>query len=174
MSDELYPTNKSTIENSNTSIIESSPTQTRDPIVLNLNVETVLTHVILFALCFTILYSILSIGYGYYYNIKYHDRESERLKDGYENGFLVALKIWLSNFVCILLAAIYYFLRSTAIAPIVGFIVIFCFLVKILYYDIQQIVVVKETAIKFWAETMKFISESIKKINEKPKLPDKK
>lgn len=153
MSEDLYPSTPNQAPSPNVPAPESNPAGDDGLFAVFESLpalETVVTHVILFALVWSVLYSVLCMAYFYFFNIKYHDRESERLKDGYENGYLVALKLWVSNLAALGLALGYYLFRDTAFGFVLGLLTLLGFFVKLFYYDLRLLPEIKTGAGSFW------------------------
>ena len=154
MSEDLYPSTPNELP-SPTVPAETTPTSDGGflPALDGLpSLETILAHVVLFALVWSFLYSVLCMAYFYFYNIKYHDRESERLKDGYQNGYLVAVKLWVSNLAALLGVTLYYAVRETAFRVPVGLLVLLGYFVKLFYYDLRLLPEISKGADSFWVK----------------------
>ena len=152
MSEDLYPSTPNELPSPTTSVetVASPETSLFSAFEDFPSLETIITHVVLFALVWSFLYSILCVAYFYFYNIKYHDRESERLQDGFKNGYLVAVKLWASNLVALLLVAVYYVLRDSAFRIPLGLLALLGYFVKLFYYDLRLLPEIATGASSFW------------------------
>ncbi len=167
MSEDLYeaisPANADTA-----SAVESASESSQGFFPLSIPpLETILTHLLIFTLVWTISYSLFFMIWFFFYNVKHHDRESPRLKQGYEDGYLAAVKIWASNLAFILILGLYALLRTSSTRYFWGFVAIGAFLVKVFYYDLKLIPGIKDKVQEIYGG----IGAFLKKITQKPKPP---
>lgn len=125
--------------------------------------ETILTHLLIFSLVWTVMYSVYFMILFFYYNVKHHDREAPRLKSGYQDGFLGAVKIWTSNLIFVLIMGLYALLRTSSTRYFWGFLAMVAFLAKIFYYDLRLIPKVRDRVNEIYTS----IANTIKKLTER-------
>jgi hypothetical protein len=170
MNEDLYQVDNAT-SSTTSSVVENTTADSTASLFSSLPpLDTLIAHVILFATVWSFMYTLIALAYFYYYNVKYHDRESKNLKDGYENGYLVAVKLWASNLVCLALVGVYLLvLNSLSGKIIVGTLVLIAYTIKIAYFDLVMLPEYKKPVTKIYEETGKYLSTFITKLTEKPK-----
>lgn len=175
MNEDLYPSNNPTNIEPEPAIATATTTDNTSGGFFEFGsielpeLDVIISHIILFSLIWSILYTLIAFAEFYFYNIKHHDRESGRLKRGFKDGWQVALKLWLSNLVCLVVTAFYMYFRETGARFLFGVISILLFVIKICYYDVRIIPVINKPAQQFWDFVKNTLDSLVKKITEKPK-----
>lgn len=169
MSEDLYPSTPNQPDLTPAEV-ETAPLDLPDFDILGIfpNLDTFLAHVMLFGLVWSTMYSVLCVAYFYYYNVKHHDRETTRLADGYENGYLVAVKLWASNLVALTVAGLYLAFRRSAFGFLLGLVVFGVYFAKVFWYDLRLLPEIKDTANTAWENLAKARDNAYTRLTQKP------